>query len=279
MQAAPMDDAPPLGGDAPADVFIADDSLAEDIAALSIRVDKLAETIGGIAEQTATVRDATDDLSARVPDVEEAVRILSGALTELSEGVVALSNRVAALEAAGPLAGAAGKLSYAIGLRELDRAVSGSGPYATELSAISPFVEEDDPGFAVLEKYAAQGVYSVATLRTAFAAVAGAAVRADGTDPEGDWADRMWDSLRALVVVRPIGEQAGGGTAAIVARAETRLAAGDLAAAVREVENLEGPAAAAAEAWLGDAHARLEVEQALAGLTLRLTRALAEGEG
>jgi uroporphyrinogen-III synthase len=68
----------------------------------------------------------------------------------------------------------------------------------------------------------------------------------------------------------------GDDTAAIVARAEARLAAGDLYAAVQQLAALQGPAAAAAQDWLAPANARLAAQQAMAGLTAQLTRAIAE---
>jgi hypothetical protein len=46
-----------------------------------------------------------------------------------------------------------------------------------------------------------------------------------------------------------------------------RLSQNDLAAAVKELEGLsEAPAAAAAAAWLGDAQARLAVDQVVSAL-------------
>jgi hypothetical protein len=52
-----------------------------------------------------------------------------------------------------------------------------------------------------------------------------------------------------------------------VARAEVRLSQNDLAAAVKELEGLSEPAAAAAAGtWLGDAQARLAVDQVMSAL-------------
>ena len=51
-----------------------------------------------------------------------------------------------------------------------------------------------------------------------------------------------------------------------MARAELRLAQNDLAAAAKELEGLSGPAAAAAVTWLGDAQARLAVDQVVTAL-------------
>ena len=62
--------------------------------------------------------------------------------------------------------------------------------------------------------------------------------------PEGDsLIDQAAGNLLRLVTVRPVGADVEGDDAAArVARAEARLAEGDLAAAVAEVEALEGAA-------------------------------------
>ena len=62
--------------------------------------------------------------------------------------------------------------------------------------------------------------------------------------PEGDsLLDRATGNLMRLVTVRPVGADAeGDDPPARVARAEAALAAGDLAAAVAEIEALDGAA-------------------------------------
>jgi hypothetical protein len=61
-----------------------------------------------------------------------------------------------------------------------------------------------------------------------------------------------------------------------VARAEAALEQGNLAAAVAELEGLEGAAADAAAPWLAEARARLAAQAALAALQDRATHLLSE---
>jgi uroporphyrinogen-III synthase len=76
--------------------------------------------------------------------------------------------------------------------------------------------------------------------------------------------DRAAGNLMRLITVRPVGADVeGDDPAARVARAEAKLAGGDLAGAIAELEGLEGAAAAAAAPWLEQARARLVAEQAL----------------
>jgi hypothetical protein len=74
-------------------------------------------------------------------------------------------------------------------------------------------------------------------------------------------------SAQSLVKITPLDEApAGEGPSATLGRAKTALGKGDLGAAVKEVETLEGAPRAAFSAWLGDAHARLGAEETLARL-------------
>ena len=89
--------------------------------------------------------------------------------------------------------------------------------------------------------------------------------------------DRAASNLMRLVTVRPVGADAEGDDAAArVARAEAKLAAGDLAGAVAELEGLEGAAAEAAAPWLAQARARLAAESALDRLRAHTTGLLAQ---
>jgi hypothetical protein len=80
------------------------------------------------------------------------------------------------------------------------------------------------------------------------------------------------------VTVRPVGDDVRGDTAeARVARAEAALDKGDLAAAVAELDQLEGRPAEAAADWLAQAKARLGADQAVAQLRTQATELLSEG--
>jgi hypothetical protein len=79
--------------------------------------------------------------------------------------------------------------------------------------------------------------------------------------------------------VRPVGADVEGeDPAARVARAEAHLATGDLAAAVAELEALEGPAADAAADWLAKAKSRLAATATLDRLHARTTELLTSSD-
>jgi len=96
---------------------------------------------------------------------------------------------------------------------------------------------------------------------------------------EDGWVAGIVRRASQVVSVRPVGEIEGDSAAALVARAESHLAEGDLAAAVAEIKALQGAAAEAAAPWLTKAEARLRVEAAMAQLTQLAIGRLAPKEG
>ncbi|MCH7540989.1 MAG: hypothetical protein IH999_11450 [Proteobacteria bacterium] len=97
---------------------------------------------------------------------------------------------------------------------------------------------------------------------------------------DGGWVEQALAGLASVVTVRPTGEEVGGtGPGAAVARAEARLAAGDLDGAVAALASLRGPAAAAAADWLDGARARLAAERGLKTLHAHAVRVLARAGG
>ncbi len=253
-----------------------------ELARVTETLDRLTRRMGAIesglekaliaAEQTGTAPEAGLPAS-----LEGTLLTLTDGMTDVSTGLIALAARVDTLEArekVAPLARTR-QLSYALGLRELDRALQGSGSFSNELSALAELTGEN-PAFGPLHAHAEEGIPSEAVLRLRFPATARAIVNAGQTGAEAGWAERIRAALRGLIMLRPTGEVAGDDAAAIVARAETRLQAGDLHAAVQQLSQLEGPAAAAAQDWLVPARNRLAAQQAMAELTAQLTRAIAE---
>ena len=169
-------------------------------------------------------------------------------------------------------------VALALAVGQLRAAVAGGRPIDNEMAAIVAF-GVDDPAVAEaldrLAPYAASRVPDRAALRTDFAAVARRTVLAQRAADDEDWVDRMFTRAAALVSVREIGPDVpGGGAEAVMARAEARLAASDLAGAVREVESLTGPAAEASADWLAGARAHLAATEALAALDERTRAAL-----
>lgn len=249
------------------------------LAQITLRVSELESDIQQVksAAGGSSVANGAAD-SAAVAQLADAVRAISGSLDAINTAMTTLNARLSALEAvqaAQPLGGEARSISFALGLRELERALAGSGPFAVQLEALADLLgpEAPDTPVARLRPYAPGGIATRAALLARFDTAAAGIVRADSVAgvPQ-DWAGRTYAFVMSLIMIRPLGEREGEDVPARVARAQTRLEAGDLDAAVQELGALGGPAADAASGWLKDARARLMAEQALAQLSATLTQ-------
>ena len=267
---------------------------APQIAAIERRLEALARA-GNPQAIAADLLARIEELERRLSDAAEAAGAAGTGrdrrLDELERGLAARppqaapegasAERLAALESAlaalaerldsaagGPgLGRAATALLAAAALRDASRRHTG---FAGELAALREAAAEF-PAFAApatvaaldeLEPHAADGAPSVAALAARFRGRAPAIVRAANRDEQAGWVEQTIERVSSVVTVRRVGEVAGDGAEARVARAELRLSAGDLAAAAREIAALEGRAAAAAAAWLASARIRLAVDRA-----------------
>ena len=252
---------------------------ANALAQTTMRLSELETELARLKAAAETQASPAD--AAAITQMDATMRAISGSLDALSSAMTAVNTRLVALEAvqaAQPLGSEAKRMAYALGLRELERALNGSGPFAVELDALARLQDAAaDPAIAQLRPLAASGVASRAVLAAQFDAAASAIVRAGAAASEDTgWAGRAYGFVMSLVMIRPTGEREGLDAPSRVARAQLRLEEGDLDAAIRELSQLEGPAAQAAESWLTDARARLTAEQALAQLTAALTAQLSD---
>lgn len=237
------------------------------------------ERLKAAAVQTANTAAAGEDATALV-QLDSAIQGLAEGLAAVNTTLATLSARVTALEAvqaAQPFGSAAKRMAYALGLRELERAVNGAQPYAVELETLAKLLDTGvaEVAIAELSRHAASGVPTVAQLTARFDDAATAMVRADAAaHAETGMAGKAYGFLMSLVSIRPTGERAGTDAPARIARAQMRLGEGDLAAALAELDALDETAKTAAAAWITDAHARLAVNRALAELTAQLTAQL-----
>jgi uroporphyrinogen-III synthase len=246
----------------------------------------LAERVGAIEARLGPMADEMKALGARVEQVAQEPRgeadvARLAALTAESRRVGAelarLQEEVAALNAT---LGERGEQrrgdSLVLALGQLREALARGAPYAPAL-ATARAVAADDPTAAqalgALEPGAERGLATRADLHARFDKVAAEVMRRDTVAAADTWWRPIADRLSSLVSVRRVGDVEGSGTAALLARAEQRLAADDLVGAVAELEKLQGEAAAAAQPWLADARARIAADAALARLTAHVLRA------
>lgn len=170
-----------------------------------------------------------------------------------------------------------------LAVAQLRETLRGSGPFERDLEALSAIGGDDAEvakAVAMLKPLAARGLPSVAELRDRFDPVATAVSQAAGRAEGSGWMSRTVDRLASLVVVRRVDGKADDKSVdGILTRAEMRLKEGDLGGAVRALEGLSGPAAAAVQPWLKEARIRLAVDRALATLHGRAISMLGPAKG
>lgn len=182
-------------------------------------------------------------LAARIARLEDAGR---KAVTDLTQRLAAEDARFATLEKNAGLAARVSAARQALDAGHKLGDVPGAPP------ALARFANVDPP--------------TEASLRLAFPAASQAALAASRPSVDGQpLLSRIWARAQDLVTIRR-GEDVlvGDPAAGLLATAQTKLDAGDLAGAVRAVGALSGPAAQAMAGWLAQAKALLEARAALA---------------
>ena len=285
----------------------------EDVDARLQQVEDLAGRFAGLAEQVEALQGAPgdgaagieprlDDIRAQVSQLRAAVDELRGAvpreeIVALQDNVADLGGRIDALQ--GQLAGAASAeqlreiaarldevgrqaaraaaLAPAVAAEALADALASGRPFAAELQAIHA-AGVDGPDLSQLAPHAEAGLPSRAELRRQFNEIA-REIREMAAPPPSDAGplERIWQSARDIVEVRPAGPQPGASAGAVASRIEAALAAGDLAGALEEWQELPGDAQAASQEWAEEARAVLAGERLAARLRNEAMARLAEG--
>lgn len=266
---------------------------SQELAALKAQVEQLADRVGsgngdtaaqnsagGVAELNTRLDDLEAKLSA-LPDPAERLDALDSRLSATEQGVAGLpalesrlSAELATLSEALPKGPSeeAGDAAMFLALLQLRQALSGSGSFESELALVEGLAAEDadlTAALTPLSEHAAIGISALPGLQASFGEMASKVVAAARGGEEGDWVGKTLQKVSEIVTVRPVGLVEGDDPGAVLARAEVKLEAGDLAAAVAELDALTGAAAEGAAGWRQEAAARLEAEKALSLLAAR----------
>lgn len=239
------------------------------LAALDAAIKALPAQPGAPATPAAPVADAAA-LSRLQSDTQTSIGALRQQDQTLAGQLAGAEKRIAALEARAMAAGTASReTAFVLAVGQLREAVRSGRPFADALAGLRAIAGDDrEPAvpLAALQPFAGSGVADLATLRARFALAAQRIVAA--APRAGAWWDQTLARLSSLVSIRRTGPAAaaGQGAEAAVARAELALGGGDIAAAVKDLEGLSGPAADAAAPWLAGARGRLAADAAVAAL-------------
>ncbi len=267
------------------------------IAPLVERVEALAGRLaaleGAPASAGAPSGEGAAEAAAALGRMAERIARLEAALgpaddRKLAEMVESASARVDGIEAELKRLAAAERtrkgdaLLLAVG--QLREAAAGPRAFDAELQLVLRAAGGDagiEDAAGLLAAVAPAGIPTRAALENRFPALAAKAAQSALAPEDGDWLDRTASRLSRVVTIRRVGEGAeqGEGALAVIARAESRLAAGDLAAASAALDGLDGAPAKAFDGWRKAAAARAAADAAIARLSRRAVERFAAAGG
>ncbi|MEO1194291.1 MAG: mitofilin family membrane protein [Pseudomonadota bacterium] len=262
------------------------DELKTAIASVTSQTTKLQSDLSALSSQIeaggkslATLAQSLTAESKLVASAQADIKTLQEANTAAETATKALSTRIDSLQSdLGPdidkrvqtaLAQDSRPRAAALALASasLNDAVKRGGDFEAEFQAVEQLsggTQGLDADLASLKPLATAGVATTGSLLSSLRTQAPQIIAASlgSEQPSGSLMDDALSSLSGLVDVRPVGEVAGEDAGAVLARAEQRLLAGNLQAAVAEMAKLSGAAAEAAASWMTEARARLLALQA-----------------
>lgn len=260
-------------------------------AALEDRIGAYEQRLGALERQLAGLGESINGVAARINEIAEAQKndvdpaqlaMLMAENRRLSQELARLQETVGTLDATlGERREQRRGDSLVLALGQLREQLARGVPYAGALATARSLAADDQAvlqHLAALESTAPRGVPTRAVLRERFDRAAAEAVRSDRLAGASGWWRPIAERLSSLVNWRRVDAIEGDSAEAILARAEQRLAADDLAGAIAEAEKLQGPAAAAMQAWLADARTRAAADAAIGGLTAHVLRPGANGQ-
>jgi hypothetical protein len=252
------------------------EGLAERVAALADRVESAPELqtqLDQLAQQLTQLRSSFQQFERTLPPnqdlsaLESDIAGLRDQVGQLQSEVSKLSGQLQDAASADQLAqlgvrlgqvadqaARAAALAPAVAAQALAAALETGRPFATELGAIRALGVEAD-ALSQLEPYAEAGLPSRAALSRRFQDAMPQLVAAEKPPPEAGSFERIWQSARQVVEVRPAGPQEGASPAAVASRIEAALQAGDLPRALDEWQALPPDDRAALEDWAAQARA------------------------
>ncbi len=271
--------------------------LEGELSAVTQSVDGLSQTIAGIEAQIADVASRVEaqatDLDARILALETAVPAASDLAT--GDELAALRERIATMvsDAETQLAAAEAEAARIAGAAEearlqaeaeaaeaqaaaeareaelqamaerqaalisLKSAVEAGAPFGDLLGSLEAVPD-------VLSAHAETGIPTIQSLQKGFPEAARAALaRSDLVAEDASAGERFTAFLNRRTNARSLTPQEGDGPDAVLSRAEGRLGAGDLRAALSELESLPGEGKAALADWLEQANTRLSAIDAI----------------
>lgn len=225
------------------------------------RIKALEEKVSALEKQTPPSVDIAP-LEARIAALETAPKtVVNEAVPVINhEEIDALKTELEKLKSTDH-----GYVRSLILISQLQDAMRAGRPFASELSALALLRPDMKETLTPLTQESSTGVATLTQLQEQFSHTITPALT------QNDGEKSLAQNLRSLVKIRKIGEaQKGTDDQAVIARAEAKLAKGDVAAALQETSTLSPRALQNFAPWQERAKAHLAAQAAMAALQNQL---------
>ena len=231
---------------------------------LSGTILETAKRLENISTRVVELETKTTGVPEAMTATKTSLEALTGTTTAVATRMDDVSTRLEKLESS-DLLDLARRASLASAIANLTRAAQGSSPFRTEYDVVAALLPANQ-SLRDVAPHAATGLPTTGTLITTFGNMADAALDAESRQQGQGGFSQLWANFTSMVSWRSTAETEGSSTESRLARAEIRLKAGDLTAAVRDLSAIKGAARKPLSPWLQKAAARVKVEAALAQL-------------
>ena len=240
---------------------VAEPAVAVDLAPLEARLSALEQRpVGSLSSSDAASLAA---LKAQMETLQQGgiaqadVDAASAALQAKLDEAMASANALQASSAE-----TAAKAAHQSALLQIAAALDTGAPFGAALAALDPATTPE-----ILTQNAAQGLPSLPALRASFPDAARLALDAAlKADLGASWSERVTNFLRTQTGARSIAPREGDDPDAILSRAEAALTAGNLTAALAELDSLPDTAKGALSSWRAQADLHVAAAEALSVL-------------
>jgi hypothetical protein len=254
-------------------------ALADNLAALTRRVDDIAATSQSAAKQADTALNAAET-AKNASEATSKDQIHHEDVDALASRIMALESAVQGLAATtAPLASSGANDRSArltIAAEAMRAAIERGAPYQAELNAVQA-LGVDQKATAAIEPFAAGGVPSAGTLARELAALVPALQEAsEPRSGDTSFVERLKSNAQKLVRITPLNAPAGNDPQAVVDRIRLDAAHADIGAALADINALPDAAKPLATAWSKKAAAREVALAASRQIAADALRALAQ---
>ena len=251
-----------------------DEAIRADVAALQEQLKALAgraqpaddALVNSLTERLNTMETKLNTIGSQAEQANAALNTDGDAVNALKEQLAALQTKIDG-QASQP------DMAVIIAANALKTAIDRGGSYANELQTYKSLLPAQAGSAAGLDALAESGIPTLSQLNTQFSALADdmvAAVNKPATDA-GVW-DQLVGSAKNLVRSRPIGDVAGSGFGAVIARIEFALQNGDVQRAITEWAQLPEAAKQVGQDFYNALSARRDADALLAQLIAASTQ-------